>query len=191
VWPHLNEPDTFHSDEGTYQTGVSVPATMAQPLIDILTKVFEDGYKDLCQEKKKASLKKYPGMPWDDEHDKEGAPTGNIIFKTKVAAKTRKGSDQRPLLCDAKSQPMSEDIGGGSLINVCVDPYVWFNPSLGAGLRLTLRGVQVLELHHGGSRSAAGCGFEVEEGFETTAAAMASTNTDSKEGSEEPKDGDF
>ena len=189
VWPHLNEPDTFHSDDGTYQTGVSLPITEAQPLIDKFTKFFDEGYKALCDERKKASLKKYPGMPWVEETDQDDKPTGNIIFKTKIPAKTAKGTEQRPILVDSKGQPMTEVIGGGSKIKASVAPYVWFNSSLGAGLRLTLRGVQVLELQQGRASSASDCGFDVEEGFETTSAALATAEVDGDEDGEQG--GDF
>ena len=176
VWPALNEPDEFKGKK-TYKVAVAVPSEKAAPIIAFLESHFEEGYEELCKMKKKKSLRKYSGMPWSEETDRDGEETGNILFNCKVPAETKDGRPRpRPGLFDASGKAMDEAIGGGSSINVSIEPYVWFNDSLGAGLRLTLRGVQVLELRHGGGAStASSCGFESVEGFETAAAAMATS----------------
>lgn len=189
VWPSLNEPDEYKGKK-TYKVAVAMTSEEAAPLIAFLESHFEEGYQDLCKEKKKKSLRKYSGMPWSNETDRDDEETGNILFNCKAPAETKDGSPRpRPGLFDATGKAMDETIGGGSTIKVAIEPYVWFNESLGAGLRLTLRGVQVLELRHGGGVSTAeSCGFEVEEGFETAAAALATTNDFNDEAGEE---GDF
>ena len=117
-------------------------------------------------------------MPWSAETDRDGEETGNILFNCKAPAETVDGRPRtRPGHFDSSGKAMDETIGGGSTIKVSIEPYVWFVDALGAGLRLTLRGVQVLELRHGGrANTAESCGFETEEGFETAAAAMATSN---------------
>lgn len=175
VWPALTEPDEFKGKKN-WKTGVSMSGEKAAPIIEFLKSFFEDGYQAICSEKNKKSVRKYEGMPWSDETDRDGELTGNILFNCKAPAETKDGSPRtRPGLFDASGCAMAEVIGGGSTIKVAVEPYVWFNDALGAGLRLTLRGVQVIELRQGGSgpSTSESCGFGVEEGFVTTAAALS------------------
>jgi hypothetical protein len=174
VWPALNEPDEYKGKKN-YKVSISMSAEKAAPIIDFLKKTFAEGYKELCSEKNKKNLRKWPTPPWSNETNRDDEETGNVLFNCKSPAEYKDGRlKPRPLLCDARGAPMSEEIGGGSLLNVAVAPYVWYNDSLGAGLRLTLTGVQVLDLKHGGRENTMNsCGFEAQEGFETTSAMLA------------------
>ena len=175
VWPALKEPDAKF-EKKIYKVSVSMPAEDAAPVVEFLNSIYETEYTKMCDVKKKKTLRRYDGRPWSDETSRDGELTGNILFNCKCAADNKDGSPRpRPVIVDSKGQPMQEDVGTGSDIKVAVDPYVWFTDALGAGIRLTLRGVQVLKLNQGSSGTSESCGFTAVEGFETAAAAMADT----------------
>ena len=169
VFPHLNEPDTKFNEDGVYQTQLQLDAEAGEKLIAVLEKIRDDAYKAECKEKKKPKLKK-ADLPFTEEVDEEGELTGNILFRFKMPAKTKRGLEQRPVLVDSKVQPMTENIGSGSQLLIEFEPYTWFVPALGVGMTLRLRGVQVLELVE--YKGSGHCSFESAEGFETASASL-------------------
>lgn len=173
LWPALNEPDTHFEEDGVYKVSLILSEADAEPLIEKLEKEFADGYAGFCREKKKQNLKE-ADRPWAQEMDQDENYTGNWVFRFKMKAKTGRGVEQRPQLFDARRNPMNEYIGNGSQIRVSFSPSTWFVPSLGVGMTLRLRGVQVLKLvEGGGSASPEAMGFDDEDGFETAAADFA------------------
>jgi hypothetical protein len=70
---------------------------------------------------------------------------------------------------DGKGQPIKVDlipnIGGGSKLKLACDVNTWHVASVGVGLSLRLRGVQVIELveYGDGEVSASAMGFDAEE----------------------------
>ncbi len=196
VWPKLNEPDAFKEGDTPYfKVDVQISPEDAAPLIKKLEAAYEDGYAYHLHKEGKARLKKAPMRPWFDEEDKKtGELTGQMIFRCKKKAEDKNGNPRKLLLIDADCQPMKEKVGGGSLIDVCVEPYVWHVSSQGVGITLQMVGVQVLELQEGGGGSsgpvtAASCGFTKEEGFVTAAAAMSDAGGGVID-NDEPEDGD-
>ena len=170
VYPHLNEPDTKFDENGVYQTQLKLVGEAGQKLINALEKLHDDAYAAECKEHKKPKLKK-ADLPFSEEYDDDGQLTGNYLFRFKMKAKTSRGLEQRPVLVDAKVNPLSEPIGGGSTLVIEFEPYTWFVAALGVGMTLRLRGVQVLDLkeHKGG----AACSFEAVEGFESAASTLS------------------
>jgi hypothetical protein len=178
VYPYLNEPDTQFDENGVYQLQLSLPQKEADTMIKSLEKQYDTAYKGYCKEKKKNQLKK-ADMPWKDQVDDEGDPTGNVLFRFKMRAKTAKGVELRPLLIDSKRHPVTERIGSGSQVKVAFEAHDWLVPALGVGLSLRLKGVQVIELiEWSGGPNATSLGFEEEEGFETAATAFAEESGD-------------
>jgi len=170
VFPHLNEPDTKFNEDGVYQTQLQLDPEASEKLITVLEKIRDDAYKAECKDKKKPKLKK-ADLPFTEETDEEGEPTGNYLFRFKLPAKTKRGLEQRPVLVDSKVQPMVENIGSGSQLLIEFDPYTWFVPALGVGMTLRLKGVQVLELVE--YKGSARCSFEASEGFETASRVLS------------------
>ena len=166
VYPHLNEPDTEFDKDGNYSTKLSVAAEHAGELLSKLEEFSEESYKVHCKEQKKPKLKRHDN-PWDEEYDHDGQSTGNILFKFKMRAKTKSGIELRPVLVDAKKQPMCNPIGSGSKMKIAFEARSWFVPSLGVGMTLRLRGVQILDLvEWSAGTSASALGFDEESGFE-------------------------
>ena len=169
VWPYLNKPDKdFDKETGIYHTKLSVSASDAEDTIVSLEKFLQEAYIEHCKTQERKKLR-FAGKPWSDEVDKEGNNTGKIVFKFKMKAKTVSGIDLRPILVDSDRNPMSDLIGGGSTMIVSYEPRHWYVPSLGVGMTLGLKGVQVLELkQYTGGTSLADMGFEKRDGFKTS-----------------------
>jgi len=190
-YPHLSEPDTKFDENGSYHVALVLSNEEAQDLIDRLESRFNDEYAGFCRERKKNNLKQ-ADLPYSPEEDDDGNPTGNMIFRFKMRAKTSKGVDRRPLLFDAKMKPMTELIGGGSRIRVSFEPSCWFVPALGVGMSLRLRAVQCVTLvEFGGSKDPQSLGFQVEEGFESDATETASATKNDTFDTFDDADGDF
>jgi hypothetical protein len=181
VYPHLNEPDTEFDKEGNYSTKLAIATEHVGELLEKLEEFSEESYKQHCMEQKKPKLKRH-NNPWDEEFDRDGQATGNMLFKFKMRAKTRQGSDLRPVVVDAKKNPMSDQIGAGSKMRVAFEARGWFVPSLGAGVSLRLRGVQIIDLvEWSAGASASSLGFGEESGFETSNDVTPKKTTQSDE----------
>ena len=192
VWPHLNTPDTkFDKEIGVYQTKLAVPAEEAEDTIIALEKLLKEGYAEQCKEQKRPKLR-VADKPWGDEIDQDGNNTGNILFRFKLKAKTQSGIDRRPILVDSDLKPMSDLVGSGSKMVVSYEPFSWFVPSLGVGMTLRLKGVQVLELQeYSGGANAQELGFEKQDGFKTDTLPEEASKSDSIEKEIESHNGDF
>lgn len=168
IWPHLNTPDTtFEKDGGIYAVTLRLPKSEASNLIEEITKVYKDNIKNL--EKEKGKKPKPASMPVKDSEDEDGNPTGEVDIKFKLKAVGKSGSDtweQRPALFDSTGKPLTEVVGGGSTIKVGAEIIPYFTASVGAGVTLRLKAVQVIELVEystGGDFNA--WSFEKEDGF--------------------------
>ena len=184
VYPHLNEPDTKFDDDGVYQLQLSLGARDSEKLIEKIEQIRDEAYATECKERKKPKLKK-ADLPFQEEYDEDGSPTGNWLFRIKLKAKTAKGFDQRPTLVDAGCNPMTENIGSGSEVVVDFDPRPWFVAALGVGVTLRLRGVQVIELKEFSGSSVA---FQAVDGFETASTMMSAENDNAVNGTGEDED---
>lgn len=176
IWPKLNEPDRKFQPEGVYSVRLRLPDEEAESLIARLKEVHAIEYKARCVELGKKTLKQAP-MPWaqstnwDQDSESqvpvEGSTDFKFSLKAKVTTKAGKSWDQRPVLLDARLNPIPEDadpIGGGSSIRISCEVYPWYTASLGFGISLRLRAVQVLELKT--YKGDVDHGFDVQDGYE-------------------------
>jgi hypothetical protein len=173
-YPRLNSPDTKFSEEGQYKVDLEMSQEDAKPFIEQIEAMFADFVADKKRELKKDKLKIH-AAPWT-END------GMVQLKLKVKA-TGKSKDgetytRQPKLFDASGRIVNENIGGGSKLKIAVVPYMWYTASLGAGITLQPKAVQILDLvtwSSGGTAEA--YGFEVTEAPRAT----AKTGTDNEE----------
>jgi hypothetical protein len=191
IWPRLNEPDRKFQPEGVYSVRLRLEENAASDFQSKLQRIADDLYKAECIKQGKKTLKRAP-LPWGPatDYDKENETRveieGELEFKFSMKAEvtTRAGKkwSQRPALFDAKLHPMPEDseiIGGGSIIRVSAEIYPWYTASLGFGISLRPRAVQVIELRSGGATSnPAALGFEEEDGYTTVGASTFSDDAD-------------
>ena len=158
LYPWLNKPDTEYNKDGEYKVNLVLAKEKAQPIIDTINEVFSENLKDEMKKQKKKTLKT-ANPPYADELDDDGKPTGNVIFKFKSKAA------YKPAIFDANGETLIDtQILGGSEIRVNAALYPYFVSSIGAGVSLKLRAVQVIALVEG-SEGAGRFGFEKTTGY--------------------------
>lgn len=177
-YPHLQVPDTHFDDDGVYRAGLVLSEEEAESYMEQLQEVLDNfvglAAKDLG---KKPKIKGFSHKIDDD---------GNVTFNVKLQAKKKNSNGdlvaQRPVIVDAAKNPMPEDsrIGGGTLANVSVSLWPYHSASLGAGITMRIKAVQILDLKQWGGEAADA--FSTEDGF-TSPSAAADSN--------ESSDGDF
>jgi hypothetical protein len=178
VWPWLNEPNTQFDDNGVYAVTLRVDAEEAAGFIEKLKAHFKDEYRTECDKQKKKQLK-IAGMPWSDHEDDQGNTTGLVDFKFKTKAKYEydgKTIDNRVVLVDGHRNPLTATVGGGSTIRVGFEPNVWYVASMGIGMTLRVKMVQVVNLiEYSGSGSTDDYDFDIEGEAVSTDATTEST----------------
>jgi hypothetical protein len=174
-FPSLNRPDTKFSEVGVYKVNLEMSSEDAEPFIKQIEALFAEFLNDKKRELKKDKLKLH-AAPWEDND-------GLVQLKLKVPAmgknkETGEEYSRKPTLFDAAGKEEDVNIGGGSKLKVAVVPYCWYTASLGAGITLQPKAVQVLDLvTWGNGGSAQAYGFDVSE----ATAPAAETGTDNAE----------
>jgi hypothetical protein len=190
IWPKLNEPDRKFQPEGVYSVRLRLPDSDAEDFLDQLKRIVEESYEFECKKQGKAKLKRAP-EPWgvaqdydsdkEEKIDLEGFTEIRFNMKAEVSTRSGKKWTQRPALFDARLNPLPEDsepIGGGSVIRISAEVYPWYTASLGFGVSLRPRGVQVLDLKSSGSSSPESLGFEKEDGYESPTLSSVTQDAD-------------
>ena len=174
-YPYISAPDTKFDEQGHYKVNLCLSKEDAAPVLDIIKGTVKEGIVALKKDKPNLETKQAP-LPFHDELDDDGNPTGNVIvkFKSKAAYK--------PAVFDSKGNMMAKsNIYGGSELKVNGSVAFFHTPMIGAGVTLRLRAVQVIQYVEG-TVGASKFGFGEEEGFtveeqvpesETTSAAAA------------------
>ena len=157
-FPYISQPDTKFDEAGVYKVNLCVPREEAEPIIKLINAEIVSGIKGVM-EKSKKEVKQAP-VPYHDEVDEDtGQPTGNVIIKFKSKAAWK------PAVFDSKGNMMtSHNIYGGSVIKVNGSIAFYSSPSIGAGVSLRLRAVQIIEYVEGAD-GATKFGFDSEDGF--------------------------
>tara|TARA_R110000765_G_scaffold344066_1_gene434353 strand:+ start:5663 stop:6412 length:750 start_codon:yes stop_codon:yes gene_type:complete len=158
-YPYISAPDTKFDDSGHYKVNLCLSKEDAKNVTDLVQGEILAGIKAMKDAKPSKQIKQAP-LPYHDELDDDtGEPTGNVIikFKSKAAYK--------PAVFDAKGSMMAKhNIYGGSVVKVNGSAAFYDSPSIGAGVTLRLRAVQVIEYVEGSS-GAGKFGFGEEVGF--------------------------
>ena len=157
-YPYISAPDTKFDEQGHYKVNLCLPQDKATAIIEIINSEILSGIKALKADKPSLNIKQAP-LPYADEIDEDGNPTGNVIikFKSKAAYK--------PAVFDSKGTMMpNSNIYGGSEIKVNGSIAFYHTGSIGAGVSLRLRAVQVIQYVEG-TVGATKFGFGEEEGF--------------------------
>ncbi len=158
-YPYISAPDTKFDETGHYKVNLCLSKEEAKPATDLIQGEILAGIKAMKEAKPSKQIKQAP-LPYHNELDDEtGEPTGNVIikFKSKAAYK--------PAVFDAKGSMMAKhNIYGGSVVKVNGSAAFYDSPSIGAGVTLRLRAVQVIEYVEGSS-GAGKFGFGEEVGF--------------------------
>lgn len=175
-WAKISTPDTKFNVDGEYSVQVVVEESAAQDTIAQLEAVRDTFEGEFIKDPKNKKILKQIKIRdvFEEETDEDGAPSGNVVFRTKMkavlkSAKTGKTYEQKPAVVDAKRTPMKDpNVGNGSVINVAVEPAAYFmQSSKEIGVTLRLKAVQVLTLVQFGDASSC---FDDEEGYVDSAA---------------------
>jgi hypothetical protein len=180
IYPHLNRPDAYKdpntgvSGKPQYKVNLSLTQQEATPIIEKI------------EASKKIALGMIPAGkktretddPYYNELDSEGQETGRVVFKFKMNAEIYKDGrtiEMSPKLFDAGGSLLSDcdDIWGGSKLRVSADMIPYYVASVGAGVSLRLKAVQIIEPKTGGGGDASSYGFEATQGFTATPVATA------------------
>lgn len=165
VYPHLNKPDTKFDKDGVWRATLRISKEDAKELVEQLDKQISNN-ADNENQKRNKQVKLAP-VPYKDD----GEGNYEFAFKLKASGVRPTGErwNQKPVLYDAKGNLFNpkDIIWGGSEAKVAFQASPYYVPSIGAGISLRLKAVQILNLVTGG-QDASKFGFQEEEGFETT-----------------------
>lgn len=211
-YPYLNKPDTKFNTEGEFKVNLILGAEETEELrakIDEMTEAqaavvraeLEDKLAKAKTGADKAKLKKAienlaANVPYEETVDDDGNPDGGYVlrFKTKATfkdQKTGKTVARTIKLFDAKRNPTTVAVFGGSKIKVAYEIAPYFVQATGAyGVSLRINAVQIIELAQGGGGNGASYGFDEEDGFESSGDAQSAPN-ENAEGGSEGDDEDF
>jgi hypothetical protein len=190
VYPHLNRPDTKFNADGDYSVKLRLTAEDAESLVEKIDQAVEDNFAKVKKDNPKKKVKKSDFLPYDTDEE-----TGEITLSFKLNAvgknsKTGETWKNTVKLFDAKGKPTKAKVGGGSRVRVAAEINPYYTPTIGAGVSLRLKAVQIEELMQGGDATSYGFD-EIEDGFD--AADVEDDDfetTDTEEGPSEGEDGD-
>lgn len=213
-WPKLHQidfgtneypkPDGEYSTRGVMQADdreVQAFLKKLQPLYDEAMAMAEEEFKKLKVETRKKLGGVKANSLFTTLYDQETEePTGEIEMKfaMKASGTVQKGPragtvwKAKPDIFDAKGRPMVKvpEIWSGTIGKISFETNPYFIPGTGAaGLRLKLKGVQVIDLVAAGQRSASSYGFGEEEGYEYDDSQFTDESTGSED-TENPAGGD-
>lgn len=180
LFPRVNTPEMppYEGYDGPplYSVTLRLKEDEASNLMNELDAMFEENIK-ACKKEHGARKVKAADKPYSPEFDRDtDEETGYILFRTKLPSEaTRKRDGKtfklRPDIFDAKGNPAKNvDVGGGSIGKLSVEARSWYmGATKNAGIKLTLRAVQVIELRQHSGGTADDHGFGAEDGWETQA----------------------
>ncbi len=175
-WARLWTPDTKFNVDGEFGTKLVMDNADAVDIMAMLDAAHALAIDSAVEETGKPRAKIRVTDPYD-----VNAETGDVTIKLKLKAKvtTQKGEtfEQKPIVVDAKRQPITREIPlwNGSLVRIGFQIIPYYTALAGAGLSLRLRSVQVIEALAGSNEAASM--FDDEDGYshdEATVPAAAS-----------------
>lgn len=171
-WAKLWTPDTKFNVDGEYGTKLVMDNSDATEIMAMLDAAHALAIDAAVEETGKPRAKIRVTDPYD-----VNAETGDVTIKLKLKAKvtTMKGEtfEQKPIVVDAKRQPITKEIPlwNGSLVRIGFQIIPYYTALAGAGLSLRMRSVQVIEALAGSNEATSM--FDDEEGYSHVAATVA------------------
>ena len=173
-WVNAFVPDTKFQAEGVYNIKFRLSGEKAMELQEKVDSHQAAAVSRAKEENPKKKIKE-ASLPYTEVFDEDGQETGELefSFKQKAVITTKKGPmDMSVAVFDAKGQPITKpvSIGNGSEVIVAYEPYLWYVPTMGAGVSLRFKGLQICKLVAPPSQDgdeAGAYGFtKQEEGYE-------------------------
>lgn len=189
-YPRLNKPDTKFDPNGVYKAPLLVDTDeqaggeFKELLDDLADQAFEQAVKQAVEAgayKTEALARKKvtrADLPYTVVEDEDGEETSviKVNFKMKAHVVTKKGDefDLKPKVFDAHKNELAKcpAVYSGSILRVAFKPVFWYTKKLGAGVKLQMEAVQIIELVSGSEGGDADSyGFGEEDGYEYDAGA--------------------
>lgn len=190
VYPHLNRPDTKFNSDGEYKVKLRLSAEEAEEIVNKIDEAVEKSLEKAKKDNpKKKNIKQSGFIPYETDEE-----TGDVelSFKLNAVGKNSKTGEtwkNSPKLFDAKGKPTKVKVGGGSRIRISAELNPYYTPTIGAGVSLRLKAVQIEELMQGDDATSYGFD-EIEDGFDASDAEDDDfETTDSEESQNEGEDG--
>jgi len=178
VYPHLNKADTKFDKDGVWRANLRIPKEEAKELVDDIDSQIQTNATEETNKRNKKV--KVANPPYSDDGE------GNYVFNFKLKASGIRPNgerwSQKPILYDSKGNLFNANdiIWGGTEAKVAFQPSSYYVPSIGAGVSLRLKAVQILNLVSS-NQDASSYGFKQEEGFVAEAEVEVSEDVASKE----------
>lgn len=175
LWVNAFVPDTKFDENGVYNMKFRLSGEDAMELQETVDKHHSNSKARAKEENPKKKIKE-ASLPYTEVFDEDGNETGELefTFKQKAVITTKKGPmDKSVAVFDAKGNPITKPIGigNGSEVIVAYEPYLYHVGSMGAGVTLRFKGLQILKLVAPPSKDGEGAssfGFQKqEEGYES------------------------
>ena len=145
VYPYLIEPDTEFDAGGVYHTDLELSIPEAEELVEAIADA-QSKMRDEVQSRdaKKRTPKDGP-MPYTVNQENM---TVKFRFKLKATGKRKDGLEfeQKPVLKAPDGSDLNIRPSNGSLAKIAYEIVPFYNPALGCGVQLRLRGVKVTQL---------------------------------------------
>tara|TARA_B110000444_G_scaffold255692_1_gene290532 strand:- start:5352 stop:5966 length:615 start_codon:yes stop_codon:yes gene_type:complete len=130
-YPRLVRPDTKYNKLGQYKADIRVPVEEAKELMSELSQVYKEWTGSAPSQNDNYMWKM-------DEDKKTGEPTGDVIFKLRVANRMNQEGElwnRRPKVFFRDADTRTDKIGGGSAIKVQFEVYCWNAEKKGVSLQ--------------------------------------------------------
>lgn len=179
MWCKPHKPDTSFDENGDFSVCIHVHEDSEEftYLADIIDKAAAEWFaiaqaKEGKKRLKKANLPGHKEVLDDDEQ-----PTGFREFRFKKPAWVKSDKPAQGInVFDAGGKPTHIDVGNGSTGKVAFSIKGYYSSSLGCGLSLYPRGIQVLKHVPFGGGASFDDMFEKEDGFEAAGEDEAAGN---------------
>ncbi len=189
-YPFLLRPHTRFDPDGEYRVTLILPQAEAQVLIATIDEALKESMeKAIAENPAKADKITPANPPYSTVTNEAGEDTGLVQFNFKSKAKIRPRNGAPPFriklaIFDAKGQAVSDDlrIGTGTRMKICAEVVPYFTDLVGAGVKLRLKAVQIVDLVEYTGPTASQFGFGLEDGYDSTVVP---------DEDDEPDDSDF
>ncbi|MBK8189199.1 MAG: hypothetical protein IPK79_01970 [Vampirovibrionales bacterium] len=175
-YPFLLRPHTRFDPDGEYRVTLIIPKAEAQELIDIIDEALKASLEKALADNPAKADKVHPAQPpYALVTNEAGEETGHVRFNFKAKAKIKPRNGAEPFhiklaIFDAKGQAVSPDvrIGTGTRMKICAEVVPYFTDLVGAGVKLRLKAVQIVDLVEYNGPTASQFGFGMEDGYDST-----------------------
>ena len=178
-YPHVNKPNTTFDPDGAYSCDILVTEAEAKEFAAKIETIRSEAH-DMEERKTGKKIRLCKEFPVKETED------GQWIIRSKQKAKgknSRTGEvyEFNIKLLDAQGKACDVEVGGGSKVKMAIKPYTWYSPSLGFGVSLQLKALQIIELVAPSASGAGASSFgftSEEEGFSSGGESLESVVAD-------------